>query len=92
MAERGRIVGLVPAAGGGRRFGGDAPKQYALLAGRALLACTLDRLAAALSPLPVVVALAQDDMYYDAVIGARVTGWTGWQFGAAGPPFGRGRS
>jgi 2-C-methyl-D-erythritol 4-phosphate cytidylyltransferase len=71
MAERGRIVGLVPAAGGGRRFGGDAPKQYALLAGRAVLACTLDRLAAALSPLPVVVALAQDDMYYDAVIGAR---------------------
>ena len=71
MAERGRIVGLVPAAGGGRRFGSDAPKQYALLAGRAVLACTLDRLAAALSPLPVVVALAQDDMYYDAVIGAR---------------------
>ena len=36
-----------------------------------MLACTLDRLAEALSPLPVVVALAQDDMYYDAVIGAR---------------------
>jgi 2-C-methyl-D-erythritol 4-phosphate cytidylyltransferase len=71
VAERGRIVGLVPAAGGGRRFGGSAPKQYALLAGRAVLACTLDRLAAALSPLPVVVALAPDDMYYDAVIGAR---------------------
>ena len=71
MAERARMVALVPAAGGGRRFGGEAPKQYALLAGRALLACTLDRLAAALSPLPVVVALAPDDNYYDAVIGER---------------------
>src|SRR4030095_8124347 len=65
------IVALVPAAGGGRRFGGEAPKQYALLAGRALLACTLDRLAAALSPLPVIVALAAEDNYYDAVIGVR---------------------
>ena len=65
------MVALVPAAGGGRRFGGEAPKQYALLAGRALLACTLDRLATALSPLPVVVALAPDDNYYDAVIGER---------------------
>jgi 2-C-methyl-D-erythritol 4-phosphate cytidylyltransferase len=71
MAERVRMVALVPAAGGGRRFGGEAPKQYALLAGRALLACTLDRLASALSPLPVVVALAPDDNYYDAVIGER---------------------
>jgi len=71
MAERARMVALVPAAGGGRRFGGEAPKQYALLAGRAVLACTLDRLASALSPLPVVVALAPDDNYYDAVIGER---------------------
>ena len=64
-------LALVPAAGGGRRFGGEAPKQYALIAGRAVLACTLDRLASALSLLPVVVALAPDDNYYDAVIGAR---------------------
>ena len=71
MADRARVIALVPAAGGGRRFGGNAPKQYALLAGRAVLACTLDRLAAALSPLPVVVALAQDDRYFDAVVGAR---------------------
>ncbi len=70
-ATRARIVALIPAAGGGRRFGGEAPKQYAPLAGRALLACTLDRLASALSPTPVFVALAPDDNYYDAVIGAR---------------------
>ena len=65
------MIALVPAAGGGRRFGGEAPKQYALLAGRAVLARTLDRLAAALSPLTVIVALAPDDDYYDAVIGER---------------------
>jgi 2-C-methyl-D-erythritol 4-phosphate cytidylyltransferase len=69
--ERASVVALVPAAGGGRRFGGNAPKQYALLAGRAVLARTLDRLAAALSPVRIVVALAPDDAHYDAVIGAR---------------------
>jgi 2-C-methyl-D-erythritol 4-phosphate cytidylyltransferase len=62
---------LVPAAGDGRRFGGNAPKQYARLAGRAVLARTLDRLAAALSPAPIVVALSPGDTYYDAAIGAR---------------------
>jgi 2-C-methyl-D-erythritol 4-phosphate cytidylyltransferase len=71
VTERARVVALVPAAGGGRRFGGEAPKQYALLAGRAVLACTLDRLASALSPLSVVVALSPDDNYYDAVVGVR---------------------
>ena len=65
------MIALVPAAGGGRRFGGNIPKQYALLAGRAVLACTLDRLATALSPLPVIVALAADDIYYDSVVGVR---------------------
>jgi len=66
-----RLVALIPAAGGGSRFGGEAPKQYALLGGRALLARTLDRLAAALSPFDVVVALAPEDSHYDAVVGAR---------------------
>src|SRR5512141_2512892 len=66
-----RLVALVTAAGGGRRFGGEAPKQYAMLDGRPLLACTLDRLAAALSPFDVVVALAPEDAHYDAVVGAR---------------------
>ncbi|MEO8674333.1 MAG: 2-C-methyl-D-erythritol 4-phosphate cytidylyltransferase [Casimicrobiaceae bacterium] len=71
MIEHARAIVLVPAAGGGRRFGGNAPKQYALLGARAVLACTLDRLAAALSPMPIVVALAPDDRHYDAAIGAR---------------------
>ncbi len=66
-----RLIALLPAAGGGRRFGGEAPKQYALLAGHTLLARTLDRLAAALSPCDVVVALAPGDVHYDAAIGSR---------------------
>lgn len=35
---------LVPAAGSGSRFGGEVPKQFSSLAGRPLLAWTLDRL------------------------------------------------
>jgi 2-C-methyl-D-erythritol 4-phosphate cytidylyltransferase len=66
-----RLTALVPAAGGGRRFGGETPKQYARIEGRALLARTLDRLSAALSPLDVVVALAPDDALYDTAMGAR---------------------
>jgi 2-C-methyl-D-erythritol 4-phosphate cytidylyltransferase len=65
------LVALVPAAGDGSRFGGRAPKQYAILAGQPLLARTLDRLAAALPPSKVMVALAVDDRYYDVVIGMR---------------------
>lgn len=71
MPERSRLIALVPAAGDGRRFGGGAPKQYALLAGRAVLARTLDRLTTALSPLRVVVALAPEDAHYDTVVGQR---------------------
>jgi 2-C-methyl-D-erythritol 4-phosphate cytidylyltransferase len=67
----GRLTALVPAAGGGRRFGGDTPKQYAPIDGRALLARTLDRLAATFSSLDIVVALAADDALYDAQVGAR---------------------
>jgi 2-C-methyl-D-erythritol 4-phosphate cytidylyltransferase len=67
----GRLTAIVPAAGGGRRFGDETPKQYARIEGRALLARTLDRLSAALAPLDVVVALAPDDALYDTAIGAR---------------------
>lgn len=37
---------LIPAAGSGSRFGGERPKQYALLAGKPVLQHTLDALAA----------------------------------------------
>lgn len=41
-----KVVALVVAAGRGRRFGGDLPKQYHDLAGRPVLRHTLARLAA----------------------------------------------
>jgi 2-C-methyl-D-erythritol 4-phosphate cytidylyltransferase len=66
-----RLFALVPAAGGGSRFGAVIPKQYAQLAGQPLLAWTLARLRAALDLRAVVVALAPDDDRYDREIGAR---------------------
>jgi len=65
-----RHIALIPAAGGGRRFGGALPKQYADLGGRPLLTRTLDRLRAALEPDAIVVALAPDDTIFGTLIGA----------------------
>ena len=56
---------LIPAAGGGARFGGAVPKQYALLAGVPVLARTLARLSDVLAPDGMFVALAPDDLYFD---------------------------
>ena len=63
---------IVPAAGGGTRFGGGIPKQYADLAGTPVLMRTLDRLAT-LDAHDTIVALAPDDAHYDRLIGARRT-------------------
>lgn len=51
---------VIPAAGSGRRFGGDTPKQYLPLHGQPVLAWTLARLAShpAVDGLMVVVAAA----------------------------------
>ena len=61
---------IVPAAGGGSRFGGAQPKQYADLAGMPLIACTLAQLAA-LDAAATIVALAPDDARYADAVGAR---------------------
>ncbi|NDP43896.1 MAG: NTP transferase domain-containing protein, partial [Aromatoleum sp.] len=66
-----RLLALVPAAGGGVRFGAARPKQYADLAGRPVVARTLDRLATALSLDALLVAIAPDDTLYDSLIGPR---------------------
>ncbi len=58
---------LVPAAGSGRRFGGEIPKQYQYAAGKPLIAHTLDALLSHPHIAGVVVALAQDDPH-----------WPGW--------------
>lgn len=47
---------IVPAAGGGRRFGGDRPKQFVPILGRPLLAWTVERLLAVPEVDRVVVA------------------------------------
>ncbi len=62
------LIVLVPAAGGGSRFGGSAPKQYASLAGEPVLARTLARLAAALQADATYVALAPDDLHYARLV------------------------
>jgi 2-C-methyl-D-erythritol 4-phosphate cytidylyltransferase len=65
-----RTFVVVPAAGQGARFGAGRAKQYADLAGRPLLARTLDRL----RTLPcdaTLVALAPDDDRYATAVGER---------------------
>lgn len=47
MAPSRTVIGLVPAAGRGDRFGGALPKQLLPVGGRPLLAWTLERLLAA---------------------------------------------
>jgi len=56
---------IVPAAGIGKRMGGDIPKQYLSLAGRSVLEHALYRLS--LHPLiaEIVVVLAADDPYWN---------------------------
>ncbi|MBK8067367.1 MAG: 2-C-methyl-D-erythritol 4-phosphate cytidylyltransferase [Rhodanobacteraceae bacterium] len=58
---------MVPAAGSGRRFGAELPKQYALIDGRPLLRWTLERLAAVPQLSGLMVVLAADDPH-----------WPGW--------------
>lgn len=59
---------VVPAAGIGRRFGAERPKQYLDLAGQSVLAHSLDRLLAWPGLSGIVVALAPDDPW-----------WPGWR-------------
>jgi 2-C-methyl-D-erythritol 4-phosphate cytidylyltransferase len=66
---RPRYFALVPAAGGGNRFGADVPKQYAPLAGQPLLAHTLRALAESTPILRTYVVLAPDDRRYAQLIG-----------------------
>jgi 2-C-methyl-D-erythritol 4-phosphate cytidylyltransferase len=62
---------LIPAAGGGTRFGADPPKQYALLHGKPVLLHALERLAASLPLRMTYVVLAHDDHWFERTIGAR---------------------
>lgn len=55
------LIALVPAAGIGRRFGGEIPKQYLMLSGRTVMEHTLDLLLSIPQIQRVVVALHPDD-------------------------------
>lgn len=59
---------LVPAAGSGRRFGGEVPKQYLRVAGKSLIEHALNALLSHPGIDGVVVALAADDPH-----------WPGWR-------------
>ena len=56
------MAGLVLAAGAGRRFGADAPKQLAVLDGRPLLEHVLAAVTAVLDPVVVVVGARADEV------------------------------
>ncbi|MBT8149668.1 MAG: 2-C-methyl-D-erythritol 4-phosphate cytidylyltransferase, partial [Gammaproteobacteria bacterium] len=67
MSPNHRFWAVVPAAGAGLRFGGDLPKQYALLAGKPVLAHSLTALANTPCISRIVVALDPQDKRYAAL-------------------------
>ena len=70
-----RYFGLIPAAGKGTRFGGELPKQYQALHGRAILAYAIDTLAVHTPLARVYVVHGEEDKRCAQVTGAgyRVT-------------------
>lgn len=66
----GRVVALIVAAGSGSRAGGELPKQYRKLAGKAVLAHAIDHLARLpLDAIQVVIGAGQEAAYIEAVAG-----------------------
>ncbi len=63
-----RCYALVPAAGVGARSGADRPKQYVNLAGRAMMAHTLDALAAVPGLEATLVVLSPEDDQFEAAV------------------------
>ena len=78
-----RCFALVPCAGWGERAGGDLPKQYRSLAGKPVVAHTLDALAAVPRIDATLVVLAPDDRWFDAALPA-FDGERGWVSHAGG--------
>lgn len=62
---------VIPAAGVGKRFGADLPKQYLLLAGCSIQQHTLDRLSAMTEISQIVVAISAEDTQAQALPYAR---------------------
>ncbi|MCK4707376.1 MAG: 2-C-methyl-D-erythritol 4-phosphate cytidylyltransferase, partial [Gammaproteobacteria bacterium] len=55
---------VIPAAGVGKRMGGDRPKQYLSIAGKMVLEHSLDRLLDSPDIVGTVVAISDDDGYW----------------------------
>jgi 2-C-methyl-D-erythritol 4-phosphate cytidylyltransferase len=71
MAATDRLWCVVPAAGAGRRFGADIPKQYLPLAGKPMIEYTLDRLAACREVAGLMVVIADGDAYWPGITSVR---------------------
>ncbi len=69
-----RCYALVPAAGVGARSGADGPKQYVPLAGRAMMAHTLEALAKVSGLAATLVVLSPEDDQFETA----VPGFDGW--------------
>jgi 2-C-methyl-D-erythritol 4-phosphate cytidylyltransferase / 2-C-methyl-D-erythritol 2,4-cyclodiphosphate synthase len=68
--ETGKTVALVVAAGSGSRAGGELPKQYAKLGGKALLAHAVDHLRhPCIDEVRVVIGVGQEALYEAALAG-----------------------
>jgi 2-C-methyl-D-erythritol 4-phosphate cytidylyltransferase len=63
-------VAIVPAGGSGARFGTAAPKQYSLIAGRAVLAHTLTALHKCAAIERIFVNVQSDDAHAEAAVAA----------------------
>src|SRR5664279_1665336 len=71
MAATERLWCIVPAAGSGRRFGAEIPKQYLPLGGRPMLERTLERLAACNEIAGLMVVLARGDAHWSGLTTVR---------------------
>lgn len=57
MTNRSNTIAIIVAAGRGRRFGSDMPKQFCRLAGRPMLMTTIDRFAEAIGHENIVIVI-----------------------------------
>jgi 2-C-methyl-D-erythritol 4-phosphate cytidylyltransferase len=62
---------IVPAAGIGKRFGGDIPKQYALIEDKSVLEITLQKLLSWQHTQGIIVAIGEQDNYWSKLDIAR---------------------
>lgn len=68
MTPEGKTIALLVAAGSGSRAGGDGPKQYRRISGKAVLAHAIDRLRhPAIDEVRVVIGRGQEQAYAEAV-------------------------